>query len=350
MTAQPFRRVLVTGAAGFVGYHLSDRLLREGVEVLGVDDLNAYYDVGLKEDRLCRLRGREGFRFVRADIVETDRFLELARGYSPDVVVHLAAQAGVRSTDPWPYARSNLNGFLSVLECCRELRVGHLVYASSSSVYGANRSAPFREEDAVDHPVSFYAATKRSNELMAESYAKLHGLPCTGLRFFTLYGPWGRPDMAYYSFTRDISEGRAIRLFNGGDMLRDFTFVSDAIEAVVRLLGRPPGGPEMLDGATAHRIFNIGNASPVRLADFVGCLESEIGRKAVKELLPMQPGDVPVTYADTSRLRATVDYAPNTPIAVGLRYFVEWYRNYHCVADSGLSLPGEVSSPPAMMA
>ncbi len=230
MTAHSFRRVLVTGAAGFVGYHLSDRLLGEGIEVLGVDDLNAYYDVGLKEDRLSRQRGREGFTFVRADIVETDRLLELARAFSPDVVVHLAAQAGVRSTDPWPYAKSNLNGFLSVLECCRELRVGHLVYASSSSVYGANRSAPFREEDPVDHPVSFYAATKRSNELMAESYAKLHALPCSGLRFFTLYGPWGRPDMAYYSFTRDISEGRAIRLFNGGDMLRDFTFVSDAIE------------------------------------------------------------------------------------------------------------------------
>lgn len=328
-TGLPVRRVLVTGVAGFVGFHLAGRLLTEGVEVLGIDDLNAYYDVALKEARVARLQTHPGFRFQRRDIADHTMLLQDARTFAPDILVHFAAQAGVRHSidNPWPYAHSNLAGFLSVLECCRALEVGHLLYASSSSVYGANSVVPFREDARADNPVSLYAATKRANEMMAESYAKLYGLPVSGLRFFTLYGPWGRPDMAYWGFTRAILAGDPIRLFNHGDMLRDFTYVDDAIEAIRRLLPLPPKVEGEADAC--HRIYNIGNASPVTLGDFVSTLERTIGRTAVKELLPMQPGDVPATFADTTRLQEATGYAPATPLAEGLARFVAWYRNFH---------------------
>ncbi len=335
-------KVLVTGAAGFIGSTLSHALLDRGEEVTGIDNLNDYYDVRLKEARLERLRARAGFVFHKLDIVERKPMGELFAAGKFDAVMHLAAQAGVRYSieNPSAYIDANIVGFLHVLEGCRHSRVGHLVFASSSSVYGANTRLPFSEHDNVDHPVSLYAATKKANELMAHSYASLYGLPCTGLRFFTVYGPWGRPDMALFKFTEGILAGRAIPVFNRGEMVRDFTYVDDIVEGVVRVIAQPaapaPGwSGEQPDPATSYapwRMFNIGNNQPVKLMRYIEVLEQCLGRKAQLELLPMQPGDVPATSADTGELEKAVGYRPQTPVEIGIRRFTDWYRTYYRIA------------------
>ena len=332
-------KVLVTGAAGFIGSALAHRLLDRGDEVVGIDNLNPYYDVRLKHARLDRLQPRSGFVFEKIDIVEREPMVELFARSRFDVVVHLAAQAGVRYSieNPAAYIDANLVGFLHVLEGCRHTRVAHLVFASSSSVYGANTRLPFSEHDNVDHPVSLYAATKKANELMAHSYASLYGMPCTGLRFFTVYGPWGRPDMALFKFTEGILAGRPIPVFNRGDMVRDFTYVDDIVEGVVRVMGAPAAATaawsgERPDPATSYapwRIFNIGNNQPVKLMRYIEVLEQCLGKKAQLELLPMQPGDVPATFADVGELQRAVGYKPQTPIEVGVRRFAEWYQAYY---------------------
>ncbi len=320
-------KVLVTGAAGFIGMHTALRLLERGDEVTGVDNLNAYYDPQLKQARLAELRKYPNFRFEQMDVAQAPSVEALFARCGAERVVHLAAQAGVRYSmrNPKAYVESNLVGFANVLEGCRHAGVQHLVYASSSSVYGNNTKLPFSETDPVDHPVSLYAATKKSNELMAHTYSHLYGLPVTGLRFFTVYGPWGRPDMAYFSFTRAMFEGQAIEVFNEGRMSRDFTYIADAVEAVVRLLDAPPAP---LDGA-ASRIFNIGNHTPVPLLEFIDILERAVGKPAVKTLLPMQPGDMIATYADTSALQKAVGFSPVTLLSQGLPAFVDWYRGYY---------------------
>jgi UDP-glucuronate 4-epimerase len=333
------KRILVTGAAGFIGFHSCGRLLAGGAEVLGVDDLNAYYDVQLKRARLARLEGRAGFAFERCDVADKARVLALLEAFRPHYVVHLAAQAGVRFSlqDPSAYVRANVDGFLAVLEACRARPVHHLIYASSSSVYGANGKVPFCETDRVDNPRSLYAVTKRANELMAHTYAELFGIPASGLRFFTVYGPWGRPDMAYFSFTKAILEGRPIDVFNHGQMQRDFTYIDDVVEAIARLLPLAPntapavgaGGGDGAAAAVVHRLYNVGNHSPVALQHFIAVIEAALGRKADLRLLPMQPGDVPITYADVARLAAAVDFAPRTPLAEGMAHFVAWYRQFY---------------------
>jgi UDP-glucuronate 4-epimerase len=332
-------RVLVTGAAGFIGSTLAHRLLDRNDQVVGIDNLNDYYDVRLKQARLDRLRARPGFSFQKLDIVEREGMAELFSTSKFDAVVHLAAQAGVRYSieNPSAYIDANLVGFLHVLEGCRHSRVGHLVFASSSSVYGANTRLPFSEHDNVDHPVSLYAATKKANELMAHSYASLYGMPCTGLRFFTVYGPWGRPDMALFKFTEGILAGRAIPVFNRGDMVRDFTYVDDIVEGVVRTMDKPAAPQagwtgERPDPATSYapwRIFNIGNNQPVKLMRYIEVLEQCLGRKAQLELLPMQAGDVRATFADVGELQRAVGYKPQTPIEIGVRRFAEWYQTYY---------------------
>jgi UDP-glucuronate 4-epimerase len=331
--------VLVTGAAGFIGFHVARRLLQDGRSVVGIDNLSAYYDPALKQARLAELKPFAQFRFEKLDLAERDATAALFAENRFLEVVHLAAQAGVRYSlvDPHAYADANLVGFLNVLEGCRHNGCRHLVYASSSSVYGANTKVPFRTSDNVDHPVSLYGATKKANEVMAHAYAHLFKLPVTGLRFFTVYGPWGRPDMAPWLFTQAITEGRPIRLFNHGKMRRDFTYVDDIVEAVVRLIGRPPPGdpawsgaaPDPASSSAPYRIYNIGNNQPVELEEFVRALEAAIGKPAVRELAPMQPGDVVETYADVADLQAAVDFRPDTPIEEGLRRFVDWYRSYH---------------------
>ncbi len=326
-------RILVTGCAGFIGMHASVRLLERGHEVLGVDDLNAYYDPALKRARLERLVPHPRFEFRRLDIADEPAMAELFGSARFDAVLHLAAQAGVRYSleNPMAYVRSNVAGFLNVLEGCRKASVPHLCYASSSSVYGANTELPFREEHRVDQPVSLYAATKRANELMARSYAESFGLLSTGLRLFTVYGPWGRPDMALFLFTRAILEDRPIRLFNGGDMLRDFTYVDDAVDAVVALVERPhPGG----EGPARARLFNVGRGSPVHLMDFVRALERALGRKARIEPAPMQAGDVRATFASTEKLRAEIGYEPRTDAAAGVERFVAWYLEHQAGAPA----------------
>jgi UDP-glucuronate 4-epimerase len=332
-------RVLVTGAAGFIGSTLSHVLLDRGDEVEGIDNLNDYYDVRLKQARLDRLLPRAGFRFEKLDIVERKPMSELFANGKFDAVVHLAAQAGVRYSieNPSAYIDANIVGFSHVLEGCRYSKVGHLVFASSSSVYGANTRLPFSEHDNVDHPVSLYAATKKANELMAHSYASLYALPCTGLRFFTVYGPWGRPDMALFKFTEGILAGRAIPVFNRGEMVRDFTYVDDIVEGVARVIGQPaapaPGwSGERPDPATSYapwRIFNIGNNQPVKLMRYIEVLEECLGRKARLELLPMQAGDVPATSADTRELEEAVGYKPRTPVEVGVKRFADWYQAFY---------------------
>ncbi|MDE2342482.1 MAG: NAD-dependent epimerase [Betaproteobacteria bacterium] len=332
-------KILVTGAAGFIGMHVARRLLQAGHEVVGFDNLNAYYDVGLKQARLQQLEGFSGFRFERGDVADGHTLAALFSGADITHVVHLAAQAGVRHSlqHPQSYVDANLNGFVQLLECCRHHAVAHLVYASSSSVYGSNARQPFSEHHAADHPVSLYAATKRANELMAHAYSHLFGLPATGLRFFTVYGPWGRPDMAYFSFTRDILEGRPITLFNQGQMRRDFTYVDDIVEGVVRILEkpatpRPDFDVHNPDPATSHapwRIYNIGHHQPVPLEQFVATLERCLGKKAVREYLPMQPGDVAETHADTADLAEAVGYVPGTSLEAGIERFVHWYRDYY---------------------
>jgi UDP-glucuronate 4-epimerase len=332
-------KVLVTGAAGFIGSTLTHRLLDRGDRVVGIDNLNDYYDVRLKQARLDRLKARAGFAFEKLDIVDRKGMAGLFSAGKFDAVVHLAAQAGVRYSieNPSAYIDANLVGFLHVLEGCRHSRVGHLVFASSSSVYGANTRLPFSEHDNVDHPVSLYAATKKANELMAHSYASLYGMSCTGLRFFTVYGPWGRPDMALFKFTEGILAGRPIPVFNRGDMVRDFTYVDDIVEGVIRTMDQPaaPDGRwsgERPDPATSYapwRIFNIGNNQPVKLMRYIEVLEECLGKKAKLELLPMQAGDVPATFADVGELERAVGYKPRTPIEVGVRKFSDWYLSYY---------------------
>ena len=334
-------KFLLTGAAGFIGMHTAQRLLARGDEVVGLDNLNDYYDVTLKRARLARLETRTGFRFVKLDVADRAGMDALFEREKFDRVIHLAAQAGVRYslTNPHAYIESNVVGFTHVLEGCRHHGVRHLVYASSSSVYGGNTRLPFSEHDSVDHPVSLYAATKKANELMAHTYSHLYGLPTTGLRFFTVYGPWGRPDMALFLFTKAILEGRPIDVFNHGRMQRDFTYVDDIVEGVVRVSDRaaeanPAFVSDTPDPGTSnvpYRVFNIGNHQPVPLLDYIASLERALGMTAEKRLLPMQDGDVPATYADTDALREWVGFQPATSIDVGIERFVAWYRDYHRV-------------------
>lgn len=319
---------VVTGCAGFIGFHLSTRLLRDGHRVMGLDALNAYYDPALKRARLAQLEQQPGFSFVQADVADQGAVRRLLEAARPEGVVHLAAQVGVRYSveNPRAYTDSNLVGFGNVLEACTAAGVKHLVFASSSSVYGANRKVPFSEDDPVDHPVSYYAATKKANELQAHAFSHLHRLPTSGLRFFTVYGPWGRPDMAPILFARAILRGEPIRLFNGGKMRRDFTYVDDVVESVVRVLARPP--EPGAEGEAPYRILNVGNSSPVELEEFIATIERHLGRKADRILLPMQPGDVVATWADTSRLEKLTGFAPGTSLDDGLRRMAEWLREY----------------------
>jgi UDP-glucuronate 4-epimerase len=341
------RRILVTGAAGFIGFHLSRRLLAEGNSVVGLDNLNPYYEVTLKQARLKILEGADlksvpfsaPFSFVRADLADREAIERLFGENRFDIVVNLAAQAGVRYSleNPRAYMDSNLVGLLNILEGCRHHGVKHLVFASSSSVYGANTRMPFAVRDNVDHPLSLYAATKKANELMAHAYASLYGLPCTGLRFFTVYGPWGRPDMAYFLFTRAILENRPIDIFNEGRMKRDFTYIDDIIEGLVRVLERIPAPnpdwrgdvPDPSSSFAPYRLYNIGNNRPVALMEFIEILEEQLGRKAIRNFLPMQAGDMPATCADVDDLMAAVGFRPVTPVAEGIRRFVAWYREYY---------------------
>jgi UDP-glucuronate 4-epimerase len=338
MAADP---VLVTGAAGFIGFHVTRRLLAAGRPVVGLDNLNAYYDPALKQARLDELGKNRAFHFVKLDLADRAGMAELFAQHGFQYVVHLAAQAGVRYSlvDPHAYADANLTGFLNILEGCRHAKSRHLVYASSSSVYGANTQMPFSTAQNVDHPLSLYGATKKANELMAHAYAHLFGLPATGLRFFTVYGPWGRPDMAMWLFTDAILAGRPIKLFNHGNMRRDFTYVDDVSEAVVRLIDRPAAcdaswSSERPDPATSRapwRVYNIGNHTPVGVPEVVRLIEEAVGKPAIRELEPMQPGDVPETYADVDDLRRDVGFVPATPIADGVGRFVAWYRAFHKV-------------------
>ena len=328
--------VLVTGAAGFIGMHVAHRLLGQGHDVVGVDNLNAYYDPHLKQARIKNLEAFSKFKFERIDIAERQSITQLFAAHRFPAVVHLAAQAGVRHSlaDPHAYVDANITGFLNVLEGCRHAECRHLVYASSSSVYGANSRMPFRVSDNVDHPLSLYGATKRANELMAHAYAHLFALPATGLRFFTVYGPWGRPDMAMWLFTEAILENRPIKLFNNGHMRRDFTYVDDAVEAVVRLVRCPPApnpARSQNDPATSlapWRVYNVGNSKPVEVTEVVRLIEEALGKPAVRELLPMQPGDVPQTCADAADLERAVGFRPDTPIGEGIRRFVDWFLQF----------------------
>ncbi|MCX7141975.1 MAG: NAD-dependent epimerase [Proteobacteria bacterium] len=333
--------ILVTGAAGFIGSALSLRLLERGDRVFGLDNLNDYYDVGLKEARLARLRVYPGFEFEKADIADRESMARLFAQRRFDAVMHLAAQAGVRYSieNPSAYVDANLVGFANVIEGARRSKVGHFVFASSSSVYGANARLPFAEDDNIDHPVSLYAATKKANELMAHSYAHLYRLPCTGLRFFTVYGPWGRPDMALFKFTRGILAGEPIPVYNRGEMVRDFTYVDDTVEGVLRVIDQPAQAdpawsataPTPSSSNAPYRIYNIGNNQPVKLLRYVEVLEQCLGKKAKLELLPLQAGDVPETIADVSRLQSAVGFKPATPVETGIARFVEWYRSYYKV-------------------
>jgi len=332
-------RVLVTGAAGFIGFHLSRRLLNDGHEIIGLDNLNDYYSVPLKQDRLAQLTAREGFSFVQIDLEDRSAMEQLFAHESFDAVINLAAQAGVRYSleNPRAYISSNIDGFMNILECCRHAKTTQLIYASSSSVYGMNTSMPFSVHDNVDHPVSLYAATKKSNELMAHTYSHLYGLQTTGLRFFTVYGPWGRPDMALFLFTKAILAGEPIKIFNQGQMRRDFTYIDDIVEGVTRLLAKPAQGNSKWDSAqpdpgsssAPYRLFNIGNNQPVALMDFISSIETALGKEARKEFLPLQAGDVPATYADIEALADYVDYRPATDINLGIQNFVDWFRDYY---------------------
>jgi len=347
-------KILVTGTAGFIGFHLAERLLARGHRVVGLDNINDYYDIRLKYGRLERAgigreaiepgrpvtsRTREEYRFIRLDLQDREGLERLFAAEGFDRVCNLAAQAGVRYSleNPHAYLEANLVGFVNILECCRHHRTAHLVYASSSSVYGLNERMPFATTDNVDHPVSLYAASKKSNELMAHCYSHLFGLPTTGLRFFTVYGPWGRPDMALFLFTKAILEGRPIDVYNRGRMKRDFTYIDDIVEGVVRVLESVPAGdpswsgesPDPSRSRAPYRVYNIGNSAPVALLDFIAALEASLGRKAEKNLLPMQPGDVPATWADVSDLARDFDYRPHTPIQEGIDRFVAWYRGFY---------------------
>lgn len=332
-------RVLVTGVAGFIGFHFARALLAQGVPVVGLDNLNPYYAVQLKQDRLHQLKNYNNFIFLPLDLADREGMAQLFEQYQPEIVVHLAAQAGVRySLDaPHTYVASNVVGFLHILEGCRHHRVRHLVFASSSSVYGLNTKMPFSVADNVDHPISLYAATKKSNELMAHTYSYLFNLPVTGLRFFTVYGPWGRPDMALFKFTQAILEQRPIQVYNHGKMQRDFTYIDDIVAGMLGILEHIPTPSAEVDlhpgiSIAPYRLYNIGNHRPVPLLDFIAVLEQALGRTAVKEFLPMQPGDVPATYADIADLTAAVGFVPQTPIEVGIPRFVSWYRDYYRIS------------------
>ncbi|MBS0013869.1 MAG: NAD-dependent epimerase, partial [Desulfobacterales bacterium] len=334
-----FKQVLVTGAAGFIGYHLAARLADEGIIVAGLDNLNAYYDVELKKARLRRLEQKPGFSFHRIDLEDRDALNRLFEERKFDVVVNLAAQAGVRYSleNPHAYVDANIVGFVNLLECCRHFNVSHFVFASSSSVYGANTKMPFSVHDNVDHPVSLYAASKKANELMAHTYSHLYGMHCTGLRFFTVYGPWGRPDMALFLFTRAILEDRPIQVFNHGRMQRDFTYIDDIIEGVVRVMGKLPepdpdwsgDNPDPGTSYAPYRVYNIGNNRPEKLMRFINVIEEVLGKEAEKEFLDLQPGDVPATCADIDDLYNAVGFKPVTPIEEGIQRFVDWYRDYY---------------------
>lgn len=334
--------ILVTGAAGFVGYFLSLRLLESGEQVYGIDNLNDYYDVGLKKSRLAQLQAFENFTFSRMDLSDRTAIATLFAQQTFSCVVNLAAQAGVRYSlqNPLAYADSNLLGFINILEGCRHSKVEHLVFASSSSVYGRNKKVPFATDDRVDHPVSLYAATKKANELMAHSYSHLYDLPVTGLRFFTVYGPWGRPDMAYFKFVDAIAQNRPIDVYNHGKMQRDFTYIDDVVEGIMRVMTRPQPKLSKTEAlaqdsdkptTAPYKIYNIGNHSPVTLMDFITTIEQAMGKKAEKNMMPMQPGDVPATYADVQALMDDVGFTPSTPLSVGIQKFVDWYKNYYNV-------------------
>jgi len=334
-------KILVTGAAGFIGSFTSKQFIEQGHEVVGIDNLNDYYDVSLKHGRLEWLNKLDGFQFIQVELADRQAVDAVFEAHEFDRVVHLAAQAGVRYSisNPHAYVDSNLIGFVNILEACRHNEIGHLVFASSSSVYGLNTKIPYSTNDRVDHPVSLYAATKKSNELMAHTYAHLYGLPVTGLRFFTVYGPWGRPDMAYFSFTRDILAGKTINVFNHGKMQRDFTYIDDIVEGVTRITQKIPQGvegwtPESGDcsrSSAPYKIYNIGNHNSVELGTFIETIENALGKKADKNYMEMQPGDVLATYANVDDLTADVGFAPNTPLADGIGKFVEWYRDFYKV-------------------
>jgi len=332
-------RVLVTGAAGFIGFHLTQKLLARGETVVGIDNLNPYYDVSLKKNRLAQLKEKPNFSFYLLDLANREDTAQLFAQDHFEVVVHLAAQAGVRYSlqNPHAYVDSNLVSFVNVLEGCRHSQVRHLVFASSSSVYGANTKIPFSVKDNVDHPISLYAATKKANELMAYTYSHLYGIPTTGLRFFTVYGPWYRPDMALFLFTKAILAGEPIKVFNYGGMQRDFTYVDDVVEGIIQVMAKKPlssdsgNTPENSQASAPYKIYNIGNNKPVELTRVIEVLEDCLGHKAIKNLLPMQPGDVPVTYAEIDELIREVGFKPNTPLEVGIERFVSWYRSYYQV-------------------
>ena len=329
--------ILVTGVAGFIGYFVAQRLLETGTEVYGIDNLNDYYDVSLKQARLSRLQHHSQFTFEQLDLFDREGMLALFSQHHFQHVIHLAAQAGVRYSleNPFAYADSNLSGFLNLLEGCRRMGVEHLVFASSSSVYGANRKVPFSVEDRVDHPVSLYAATKKANELMAHAYSSLYQIPTTGLRFFTVYGPWGRPDMAYFKFTEAILQDRPILVYNHGRMKRDFTYINDVVEGIMRVMAQPPTPSNAVDAINEtlapYKLYNIGNHQPIELLRFIEAIEVALGKPAQKVMQPMQPGDVVNTYADVTDLMADVGFAPNTPIEDGIQQFVVWYRDYYQV-------------------
>ncbi len=324
----PSKTYLITGGAGFIGFHLSRSLLEKGARVIGFDNMNEYYDVSLKEDRLAKLYYYDKYTFVKGDLADNADVFRVFQEYRPDIVVNLGAQAGVRYSidNPSAYMESNMMGFFHILEGCRYFPVEHLVYASSSSVYGGNEKVPFSTEDKVDEPVSLYAATKKSNELMAHAYSKLYQIPVTGLRFFTVYGPFGRPDMAYFKFTKKILAGEPIQVYNKGDMMRDFTYIDDIVQGVENILCNPP---EKNEKGAFYKLYNIGNNKPVKLLDYIETLERCLGVEAKKEYLPMQPGDVYQTYADVTELMRDYNFKPDTPIEVGLQKFVDWYRSYY---------------------
>jgi UDP-glucuronate 4-epimerase len=321
-------RVLVTGVAGFIGYHLAQRLLKEGIEVIGIDNLNGYYDVSLKKARLAQLQTQLGFKFQFLELSDRLQVAQLFQEYTFDYIVHLAAQAGVRYSlqNPWAYLDSNITGFVNLLEGCRH-QMKHLVFASSSSVYGINTKVPFAVSDPVDHPISLYAATKKANELIAHTYSHLYHIPTTGLRFFTVYGPWGRPDMAYFKFVQAIDEGKPIDVYNFGKMQRDFTYIDDVVEGVFRVMLKLPQS-HTLNSNAPYKLYNIGNNNPVELMTFIEVIEKALNKKAIKNLLPMQPGDVPATYADVDDLMRDVGFKPSTPLEQGIHCFVQWYQEY----------------------
>jgi UDP-glucuronate 4-epimerase len=348
-------RILVTGAAGFIGYHTAERLLNRGDEVMGVDNLNTYYDVELKQARVERLRRHSRFTFRCEDIGNADPIATIFAEFEPEIVIHLAAQAGVRSSqgNPDAYIRSNVSGFVHVLEASRQQRVGHLVYASSSSVYGANTNMPFSVRHNVDHPLTLYAATKKANELMSHTYSHLYGLPTTGLRFFSVYGPWGRPDMALFLFTEAILSGRPIDVFNHGRMQRDFTYVDDIVDGLVRVADQPAkpnpewsgDNPDPATSTAPWKIYNIGNSEPVDLLRYIEIIEQCVGRRALKNMLPLQPGDIPAAWADITEVVADTGYAPTTSVEVGVRRFVDWYLEY-----SGRRGSTTIHAPQALVA